>query len=93
MTIQSFLEADSQTAELSTHIQNTTDSFSSREPVRLMAIGSKEGVLRVIHTLHRLRFAEVSEWSPLLPAPTPGEVMSILTRYFCMNSSKTDETD
>lgn len=88
MTIQSFLEADSPTAKLSTNIQNTTDSVSVREPVRLMAIGSKEGVLRVIHTLHRLRFAEVSEWSPLLPAPTPGEVMSILTRYLCM---KTEE--
>lgn len=57
----------------------------NREPVRLMAIGSRDGVLRVIHTLHHLRFAEVREWSPLLPAPTPGEVMSILTRYLTKN--------
>jgi hypothetical protein len=81
MTIQSFIATDNQKASLSASLQRTFNPGTTRESVRLMAIGSREGVLRVIHTLHRLRFAEVSEWSPLLPAPTPGEVMSILTRY------------
>lgn len=53
----------------------------NREPLRLLAIGSRQGVTDTIQTLHRLRFAEVSEWSPLMPTATPGEVMSILTRY------------
>ena len=88
MTLQSFLSTDSQAPANSVVLQSQSEIVPSREPVRLMAIGSKEGVLRVIHTLHRLRFAEVSEWSPLLPAPTPGEVMSILTRHLCM---KTEE--
>ncbi|WP_277882861.1 hypothetical protein [Leptolyngbya sp. FACHB-671] len=30
--------------------------------------------------VNRRDFAEVSAWSPLLPAPSSGEVMSILTR-------------
>lgn len=51
-----------------------------RESLRIMIIGSRRGVTRTIQTLHHLRFAEVREWSPLLPTATPGEVMSILTR-------------
>ncbi len=59
------------------------------EKIRLLAvpaelrsalIGSREGVIETIHTLHSLRYAEAEMWSPLLPAPTEGEVMSILTR-------------
>ncbi|MDX2212744.1 MAG: hypothetical protein SFY66_05585 [Oculatellaceae cyanobacterium bins.114] len=53
----------------------------NRESLRVLVIGSRRGVTSTIHALHRLGFAEVREWSPLLPAPTPGEVMSILTRY------------
>lgn len=54
---------------------------SNREPLRVLVIGSRRGVTSTIHTLHRLGFAEAGEWSPLMPAPTSGEVMSILTRY------------
>ncbi|MBF2025245.1 MAG: peptide ABC transporter substrate-binding protein [Oscillatoriales cyanobacterium C42_A2020_001] len=54
---------------------------SDRESLRILIIGSRRGVTGTIQTLHRLRFAEVREWSPLLPAPNSGEVMSILTRY------------
>jgi hypothetical protein len=53
----------------------------NREPLRVLVIGSRTGVISTIHTLHRLGFAEAGEWSPLMPAPTSGEVMSILTRY------------
>ncbi len=52
-----------------------------REPLRVLLVGSRKGVNNTILTLYRLGFAQVSEWSPLLPAPNPGEVMSILTRY------------
>lgn len=52
-----------------------------RESLRILIIGSRRGVTTTIQTLHRLRFAEVREWSPLMPTPNPGEVMSILTRY------------
>jgi hypothetical protein len=55
-----------------------------RESLRILVIGSRQGVTGTIQTLHRLRFAEVHEWSPLLPAANPGEVMSILTRYSVM---------
>lgn len=55
---------------------------NDRESVRIMVIGSRHGVTRIVQTLYRLGFAEVGEWSPFLPAPRPGEVMKILTRSF-----------
>ena len=53
---------------------------SERDRLRVLIIGSRDGVIEAIHDLHRRDFAEVGMWSPLLPAPSSGEVMSILTR-------------
>jgi hypothetical protein len=47
-----------------------------------MLIGSPRAVNNIIQTLYRLRFAEVTEWSPLQPTTNPGEVVSILIRQF-----------
>ncbi|HAX75372.1 MAG TPA: hypothetical protein DCY88_05975 [Cyanobacteria bacterium UBA11372] len=55
-------------------------SNGSFEQVKVLVIGSRYGVTLTINTLHVLRFADVGQWSRLLPAPTPGEVMSILIR-------------
>ncbi|PSB23985.1 hypothetical protein [Stenomitos frigidus] len=67
-------------------VVNTTpkEQTSDREPLRILVIGSRQGVTNTIQTLHRLRFAEVREWSPLLPGPNAGEVMSILARYISL---------
>jgi hypothetical protein len=54
-----------------------TDDY---ELVRVLVIGSHRGVTSTIRTLYVVRFAQIDEWSPLLPAPASGEVMSILTR-------------
>jgi hypothetical protein len=51
-----------------------------RERLRVLIIGSREGVIETIHDLYHCSFAEPGAWSPLLPAPGSGEVMSILTR-------------
>jgi hypothetical protein len=51
-----------------------------RERLRVLIIGSRDGVIETIHDLYHRDFAEPSAWSPLLPAPSSGEVMSILTR-------------
>ncbi|GET40147.1 peptide ABC transporter substrate-binding protein [Microseira wollei] len=60
------------------------DPMPGKIPVRILVISTPFGVNQTIHTLHALRFADVSLWSPLLPAPNPGEVMSILTRYLTL---------
>jgi hypothetical protein len=51
------------------------------EKVRLLVIGSVEGVTEVIHTLHSLGYAEVRDWSRIVPIPDEGAFMSILTRH------------
>ena len=61
------------------------DQLPDRESLRILVIGSRRGVTNTIQTLHRLRFAEVREWSPLLPGPNSGEVMSILARYILLD--------
>jgi alkanesulfonate monooxygenase SsuD/methylene tetrahydromethanopterin reductase-like flavin-dependent oxidoreductase (luciferase family) len=52
-----------------------------REQLAVLLIGSPEGVRANIHELHQRGYAEAGDWSGLLPAPNPGEVMSVLIRY------------
>lgn len=56
-----------------------------REPVQILIIGSEPGIASVIHRLYLCRFAEVHEWTILLPAPVPGKLMRSLTRYVDLN--------
>ena len=58
----------------------STEATSNRESVKILIIGSPKGVNNMIHTLYRLKFAEVRAWSPLQPTANPGEVVSILIR-------------
>lgn len=51
-----------------------------REQLAVLLIGSPEGVRENIHELHQRGYAEARNWSGLLPAPSPGEVMSVLIR-------------
>lgn len=48
--------------------------------LRIVLIGSAEQIVRTTHQLHSLRFAEVSDWSPLLPLPNSDDLFSLLTR-------------
>lgn len=80
---ENFLTFASQASE-SPVTNPSAASMRDRESLRILVIGSRQGVIGTIQTLHRLRFAEVHEWSPLLPSANPGEVMSILTRYSVM---------
>ena len=53
----------------------------NQERLRVILIGTSEGVTEAIHSLHRRGFAEAGSWSGLLPTANPNEVMSIHTRY------------
>jgi hypothetical protein len=61
--------------------EQSTEKTPERESVKVVIYGSKTGVNNTILTLYKLGFAQVNEWSPLLPSSNPGEVMSILTRH------------
>jgi hypothetical protein len=73
---QSFLSGD----ESTTTIPSTIPLAPTPEPIKHMLIGSSRAVMGTIRVLHQLGYAQVGDWSPLLPSPNPGEVMSILVR-------------
>ena len=77
---QSFLTNASELPSASVSVQASTDPVSGREFIKILVVGSRRGVTSIIHTLYRLRFAEVGEWSPLMPHGDSGEMMSILRR-------------
>lgn len=47
-------------------------------------IGSPKAVTSTIHLLQVLGYANVGDWSALLPTGNPHEVMSILSRQILM---------
>ncbi|MBD2099500.1 hypothetical protein [Leptolyngbya sp. FACHB-261] len=57
------------------------DPTPSREPLRILLIGSRQGIKQTIQRLHLLRFTEIGAWSPALPTAIPGELISILVRH------------
>ena len=59
---------------------------ANRELLKLFIISSRPVVSRVIHSFHRDNFACATDWSPLVPTQNPGEVMSVLIKYFAANS-------
>ena len=52
----------------------------SPEAIRHMLFGSVCAVQATIHHLHKLRYAEVDDWSQPIPTGRPNEVMAILTK-------------
>jgi hypothetical protein len=60
--------------------QGTHNTVPFKEPLKHLLIGSPKAVTSTIHYLQVIGYAEVGDWSPLLPSPNPNEVMSILNR-------------
>jgi len=80
----SFVADTCQTTAPLVSTKDSTETTPDRESVKVVIYGSKRGVNNTILTLYKLGFAQVNEWSPLLPSSNPGEVMSILTRHIVM---------
>lgn len=71
--VEEFLRSDS--------IPSGSETENEREPLRMMLIGSRARVMEEIHYLYAKGVAEVGDWSPLMPSPNPGEVMTIRTTW------------
>jgi len=50
------------------------------EKIKHTLTGSSKAVIATIQVLHQLGYANVRDWTPLLPTSIKGEVMSILIR-------------
>lgn len=89
MNTQGFVQGDRAEAT-SVQVELSASPAPEREGERLrhILLGSPAAVRQTIHLLHRLRYIETVQWSPLIDIPNnrlvitakPGEVMSLLTR-------------
>jgi len=77
---EEFLPNDSESPSTEVDVQASTAPVPRKEFVKVMVIGSRKGITSVINTLHTLRFAEVGEWSPIVPHSNSGELMSVLRK-------------
>ena len=59
---------------------NDGSAESEQEVVQITVIGSHKAVLETIHTLYRLGFAAVGDWSKLQRGPKPGQFISVLIK-------------
>ncbi|EGJ34520.1 MULTISPECIES: hypothetical protein [Moorena] len=80
-----FLPEPEETASVPASEPTPTPPQPKREPVQILVIGSSNSITKIIHTQYKLGFAEISEWSPLMPASIPGKQMRALTRYVSTN--------
>lgn len=78
--IKDFLSDIEEKFSIPVFFESVSEATPGRKTIRIIIMSSPEYVTGTIRTLHRLGFAEAGQWSPLFPAPYPGEVMSILTR-------------
>jgi len=83
--LKSFLTDASQPDSPSVFVQSSTNPSSGREFVKVIVVGSPKGIVKIIHTLYRLGFAEVTEWSPPTPTANSCEVMSVMTRLVLLD--------
>ena len=72
---QEFLPDDNLSAR-----PNDGCAVSEQEVVQITVVGSRAAVLETIHTLYRVGFAAVGDWSKLQRGPRPGQVISVLIR-------------
>jgi hypothetical protein len=69
--IKSFVAETFQTTAPLVSTKDSTETMPDRESVKVVIYGSKRGINNTILTLYKLGFAQVNEWSPLLPSSIP----------------------
>ncbi|MEM9219137.1 MAG: hypothetical protein AAGD25_32985 [Cyanobacteria bacterium P01_F01_bin.150] len=78
--VQNFPEPDCSNIASENQIAAIPEASPERDCVRFMLVGTSQGVARIIHELHLLRFAEVSEWSKPMPTKEHGKIMRVMTK-------------
>ena len=60
-------------------MEEITQSTREENQIKVLVIGSKEHIMSTIYRLYKVDFAEVYEWSKIIPAPNSNKMMSVLT--------------
>ncbi|MBD2596525.1 hypothetical protein H6G74_19625 [Nostoc spongiaeforme FACHB-130] len=71
---------DSEDSKAAIPVPTDFQKVPLREPLKHLLIGSSKAVTSTIHYLQVIGYANVADWSQLLPTGNPGEFMSILSR-------------
>ncbi|BAZ11602.1 hypothetical protein NIES4071_34280 [Calothrix sp. NIES-4071] len=62
-------------------LPSLSDSMApENEKIKHILIGSQRAVTITIRVLDQLGYANITDWSPILPSENPGEVISVLIR-------------
>jgi hypothetical protein len=78
---QEFLPDDNSSVSEALEEDRPNDDFESEQEVlQITVFGSHKAVLETIHTLYRLGFAAVGDWSPPQRGSKPGQVISVLIK-------------
>ena len=77
---QNFIHNNSDRAISILQVQPISLAITERETIKHTLIGSNKAVIGTIRVLHQLGYADILDWSPLLPTNNSGEVMSVLIR-------------
>ncbi|MBH8561076.1 hypothetical protein I8748_02580 [Nostoc sp. CENA67] len=75
----------SEDSDVPTPKQSFAKLLPTREPIKHLLIGSPKAVTGTIHYLQVIGYANVGDWSQLLPTGNPDEVMSILIRQIVVS--------
>jgi len=61
-------------------MEEIAKSTREENQIQILVVGSKEHITSTIYRLYKIDFAEVYEWSKIIPAPNSNKkMMSILT--------------
>ena len=82
---EEFLPNDSDLPFVEVSIAASATPSSGKEFVKVMVVGSRKGIDIIIKKLHRLGFAEVSEWTPAVLYENSGEVMRLVRKKVSLN--------
>mgnify|MGYP001793565379 CR=1 FL=1 len=80
MNLKNFLGDVSNQQKAIPHPQPIISQHPEPEKIKHTITGSRKAVIAAIEVLHQLGYANVRDWTPLLPTSHSGEVMSILVR-------------
>ncbi|WP_445633774.1 Uroporphyrinogen-III synthase [Nostoc sp. DSM 114161] len=64
--------------------QPAENLLPKREPIKHTLIGSAKAIISTIHYLQVIGYANVGDWSPLVPTGNADKMMSILIRQILM---------
>lgn len=77
MAFKAFLDTNKTLDKLPLSFGNSIPEY---EEIKHTLTGSQRAVTNTIRVLHQLGYADMNDWSPLLPSHNPGEVISVLIR-------------